>query len=78
MRKMIDIMKRIEESGLLMKGVQETIQNEVKEQKGWFLGMLLGTLGASWLGNLLAGKGTIKAGEGTIRTGQDFQCRLIF
>ena len=39
--------------------------------------MLLGTLGASLLGNLLAGKGTIRAGEGTLRAGQDFSCCLI-
>ena len=45
-----------EESGLLIKGVSEIIKNEAKEQKGRFLGMLLGTLGASLLGNLLTGK----------------------
>ena len=39
--------------------------------------MLLGTLGASLLGNLLAGKGTIRAGEGTLRACQDFSCCLI-
>ena len=58
--------------GLLIKGVSETIQNEAKEQKGGFLSMLLGTLGASLLGNLLTGKGTIRAGEGTIRAGRNF------
>ena len=63
--------KSLEESGLLMKGVSETIKNEAKEQKGGLLSMLLGTLGASLLGNLLTGKGTIRAGEGTIRAGQD-------
>ena len=40
--------------------------------------MLLGTLGASLLGNLLTGKGTIRAGEGTIRAGKTFQCHPIF
>ena len=45
-----------EESGLLIKGVSEKIENEVKEQKGGFIGMLLGTLGASLLGNKLAVK----------------------
>ena len=52
---MNDIMKKIkslEESGLLIKGISETIKNEAKEQKGGFLGMLLGTLGASLLDNL--------------------------
>ena len=53
----IKIAKSLEDSGLLPKGVTETIQNEVKEQKGGFLSMLLGTLGASLLGNLLTDKG---------------------
>ena len=66
------IIKSLEESGLLMKGGGDTIQNEAKEQKGGFLSMLLGTLGASLLGNLLTGKCTIRAGEGTIRSGQNF------
>ena len=72
---MNDIMKIInslEESGLLIKGVSEAIKNEAKEQKGGFLGMILGTLGASLLGNLLTGKGTIRAGGDTIRAGHDF------
>ena len=45
------------------KAVSETIQNKAKEQKGGFLSMLLGTLGASLLGNILAGKGVIRAGD---------------
>ena len=53
----IKIVKSLEDSGLLLKGVTETVQNEVKEQKGVFLSMLLGTLSASLLGNLLTGKG---------------------
>ena len=61
-----------EEFGLLIKSVSDTIKNEAKEQKGGFLSMLLGTLGASLLGNILTGKGTIRAGESTIRVGQDF------
>ena len=48
----IKIVKSLEDSGLLLKGVTKTVQNEVKEQKGGFLSMLLGTLGASLLGNL--------------------------
>ena len=60
----IKIVKSLEDSGLLLKGVTETVQNEVKEQKGGFLSMLLGTLGASLLGNLLTGKGIYRAGKG--------------
>ena len=48
----------------MLKGVTETVQNEVKEQKGGFLSMLLGTLGASLLGNLLTGKGVIATSQG--------------
>ena len=75
-------------TGLVTKGVSETIQNEAKKQEVVFLGMLLGTTGASLLGNSLgskrvkakipekgvmrAGEGTIRAGEGTIRTSQNF------
>ena len=47
----------------------ESVQNEVKEQKGGFLSMLLGTLGVSWLGNLLTDKGIHRAGEGVLRAG---------
>ena len=53
----IKIVKSLEGSDLLVEGVTETVQNEVKEQNGRFLGMLLGTLGASLLGNLWTGKG---------------------
>ena len=53
----IKIIKSLEDSGLLLKGVTETVQNEVKEQKGRFLSMLLGKLGASLLGNILTGQG---------------------
>ena len=60
----IKIVKSLEDSSLLLNGVTETIQNEVKEQKGGFLSMLLGTLGASLLGNLLTGRGINRAGEG--------------
>ena len=57
----------------MIKGVSETIENEAKEQNCVILGMLLGTLGASLLGNLLASKEAIQTGEGTIRAGQHFQ-----
>ena len=59
----IKIVKSLEDSGLLLKGV-ETVQNDVKEQKDGFLSMLLGTLGASLLGNLLTGKRIYRAGKG--------------
>ena len=58
------------DSGLLLKGVTKSIQNEVKEQKGGFFSMLLGTLGASLLGNLLTAKGIHRAGEGIVRAGE--------
>ena len=60
----IKIVKSLEDSDLFLKGVTETVQNEVKEQKRGFLSMLLGTLGASLLGNLLTGKGIYRAGKG--------------
>ena len=56
----------------MIKSVTETIQNEATEHKGVFLGMLLGILGASLLGNLLTGKGTVRAGEDTVRVVQNF------
>ena len=59
----IKIVKSLENSGLLLKGVSNTIQNKAKEQNGGFLSMLLGTLGASLLGNILAGKGMDGEGE---------------
>ena len=52
----LKIVRSLEDSGLLLKRVSETIQNEAKEQKGGFLSMLLGTLGASSLGDMLFGK----------------------
>ena len=58
------IVQGLEDSNILLKGVTKTIKNETKEQKGGFLSMLLGTLGASLLGNLLAGKGIVKPGSG--------------
>ena len=64
----LKIFKSLEDSGILLKEVSETIKDEAKEQKGGFLSMLLSTLGASLSGNMLAGKGVIRAGEGTIRT----------
>ena len=60
---LIKIVKSLEDSGLLLEGVTKSVQNEVKEQKGGFLKALLGTLGESLLGNLLAKKGINRAGE---------------
>ena len=72
----LKIVKSLADSGVLLKGVSETIQHEAKEQRGGFLGMLLGTLGASLLGDILSkslsGKGVIRAGGGTIRAGYGF------
>ena len=60
----IETIEALENLGILLKGVTKTIENETKEQKGGFLSMLFGTLGASLLGNLLSGKGFLRAGEG--------------
>ena len=71
---LLKVIESLENSGILLDGITETVKNEVKEQKGGFLIMLLGTLGARLLGNILAGKGVIRAGygskgQGTIRAG---------
>ena len=68
----MNIIKSLENSGLLIEVVSETIQKEAKKQKWRFFSMLLGTLGASLLRNLLTNKGKIRAGEGTIRAGKIF------
>ena len=64
MKGIMKIVKSLEDSGLLLKRVSETIQNEAKEQKGGFLSMLLATLHASLLGNMLASKGINRAAYG--------------
>ena len=73
MNDIMKIIKALENSGILLKGVSKTIKNETKEQKGGFFSMLLGTLGASLLGNLLSGgKGSVVSrakGQGIMRTG---------
>ena len=77
MNDIIKIVQALEDSNILLKGITKTIKNETKEQKSGFLSMLLGTLGASLLGNLLSGKGIIRAstenknkkGKGIIRAG---------
>ena len=65
MNDIIKIIEALENSGILLKGVSKTIENETKEQRGRFLSMLLGTLGASLLRNLLTEKGIMRAGEGS-------------
>ena len=70
MKDIIKIIEALENSDILLKGVTKTIQNETKEQRGGFLIMLLGTLGASLLGNLLTGKGMMRSGEGIVRAGE--------
>ena len=67
MEDIIKIVKSLEDSGLLLKGVSKTIQQEAKEHEGGFLSKLLGTLGASFLGNIVAGKRLNRAEEGFIR-----------
>ena len=83
---LIKLVKSLKDSGLLLKGVTESVQNEIKEQIGGVFSMLLGTLGASLLGNFLTGKGATptshrevvnkkgkgihRGGEGIIRGGE--------
>ena len=64
MNDILKIIQALEDSNILLKGVTNTIKNETKEQKGEFLSMLLGTLGASLLGNLLTGRGIERVGSG--------------
>ena len=70
MEDLIKIVKPLEDYGLLLNGVIESVQNEIKEQKGGFLSMLLDTLDASLLRNLSAGKGINKKGKGIHRAGK--------
>ena len=71
MNDILKIIEALENSGILLKGVTKTIENETKEQRGGFLSMLLGTLRESLLGNLLSGgKGMARAGEGIVRAGE--------
>ena len=75
MKDIIEIVKSLEDFGSLSKGVSETIQNKSKKHKGELLSMLLGTLSASLIGNILAGKRINRAGEGPIakRKGQGIE-----
>ena len=69
------VVQALEDSNILLKGITKTIEDEAKEQKGGFLGMVLGTLGAIFLRTMLSGKGIARAGYGnkegknTLRTG---------
>ena len=75
------IVQALDDSGTLLKRVTKTIKNETKEQKGHFSSMLLGTLRARLLGELLtknlSGKGTVRAGEGTIRAGEGIKKKAM-
>ena len=64
MNDIMSIVQALEDPNILLKGVTKTSKNEIKEQKGGFLSMLLGTLRANLLGNLLSGKGIVRAGSG--------------
>ena len=79
MNDIMKIIEALENSGILLKGVSKTIENETKEQRGRFLSMLLGTLGASLLGNLLTGgKGIMRAGDGIVREGSGSKKKTKF
>ena len=71
MNDIMKIIEALENSDILLKGVSKTVENETKGQRGGFLSMLLGTLGASLLGNLLTGgKGIVRVGDGIVRAGE--------
>ena len=72
MEDIMKIVKALEESGLLMKGISETTKNEAKKQKYKFISMLLGALTASILGTALSGRGVIRSGEGVLIAGETF------
>ena len=81
------LFRLLKDSNILSKGVTKTIENETKEQKGRFWSMLLGTLEAKLLGNMIAGKGIVRAGsenkrgKGIVRAGngkeRDFWCHFV-
>ena len=78
MEDIIKMVKFLEDSSLLWKGISQTVQNEATEQKGGFLSMLLGTLDTSLLGNIIEGKGINRAAEGVIRTGYGNKNKMDF
>ena len=75
---MDDIMKTVlyvlEDLIILLKGITKVIEHESKEQRGGFLAMLLGTLGASLLGNMLSGKGILRTGYGNKEKKRNIKC----
>ena len=71
MEDVMKIVKLLEESGLLIKGIDETITKETKKLRGRFFLMLLGTLGVTMLGSAITARGVIRAGEGAIRAGEN-------
>ena len=80
MNNIIKIVTSLEESGLSIKSVSKAIKNEAKEQKGAFIGMLLGTLGASLSGNLSTDKGAIATSQGQSKIRADecaFRCSEV-
>ena len=86
MNDIMKIIEALENSGMLLKGVTKTTENETKEQRGGFSSMLLGTLGTSFLGNLLtdgkgmmtAGEGIVRAGDGIVRAGEESKKKTKF
>ena len=79
MQDLLKIVKSLEDSGILLDKITEAVKNEVREQKGGFISMFLGTLRASLLGDLLtkklSGRGVIRAGEGTVRA--DYRSKIF-
>ena len=82
MNGIIIIVQSLEDFNILLKVISKTIENETKEQKGGLLGILLGTLGASTLGNMLTGKGMLRAGntnkEGKLTVRAGYGLRFIY
>ena len=69
MRNLLKVIKFLENSRLLLEGITDTVENEVKEQNGSFLSTLMSILASTLLSSMLSGKGVIRAGKGTIRAG---------
>ena len=76
MKDLIKIVTALEEHDILLKGISKTTKNETKEQKGGFLSILVGTLGASLLDNLLTGKGLYRTVQGMYKTGYGLKYKI--